>query len=290
MSNISSSHDLTRNSLIKVARQFRARKHMGQNFLVEPATLRNITECLKISPDESVLEVGAGLGFLTAFLVSTGAKVTTIELDDGFIEHLGNQNFSNLTIVHGDFLKVDIGSHASPRLKIAGNVPYQITSRIIAHVFGEIDKPSPWLSLIDSVVLTIQYEVAQRIVAEPGSKDYSQITLLTNYYSQPEIIEVVPGNHFFPQPRVDSAVVRFIPLQKPAVETLSPRLLRQIIRAGFSQRRKMLKNNLGFLGLSQGKLAQLFDELNFDPQVRAERMSLQQFAVFTDKVHQLQTH
>jgi len=260
---------------------------MGQNFLVEPATLKNIAESLHIKPDDSVLEIGAGLGFLTTFLVSTGATVTTVELDDSCIEHLGNQNFSNLSIVHGDFLKIDIGSHANPRLKIAGNVPYQITSRIIAHIFGEIDKPSTWLSLIDSVILTIQHEVAQRIVAEPGGKDYSQITLLTNYFSHPEIIEVVPASHFFPKPKVNSAVVKFTPLKSPAVKTVSPRLMRQIIKAAFAQRRKMLRNNLNFLGLSQDQLAQLFDEVNLDPQIRAERMSLQQFAMFTDKVHQL---
>jgi 16S rRNA (adenine1518-N6/adenine1519-N6)-dimethyltransferase len=130
--------------------------------------------------------------------------------------------------------------------------------------------------------MTVQLEVAERLVAQAGDKQYSQVTLLTNYYCRSRILEAVPADCFFPEPKVTSAVVELIPLSGPVVEVKNPRLLRQIIQAGFAQRRKMLKNNLGFLRLPEGELQAVFSRLKLDPQVRAERLSLGQFAMLAD--------
>ncbi|GEM_PF-329434 len=279
----------TRQELLAQARRFHAKKHLGQHFLVEPETLARIAGALLAVPGDRVLEIGPGLGFLTGYLAATGARVTAVELDSACVERLRKMALDNLAVVQADFLQYDVRQLLDPSqpgagLKVAGNVPYQITSRIVARLFGEIGAPSPWLAALDRVVLTVQLEVARRFVATPGSRDYSQITLLTNYYSRPSLLEVVPAESFFPVPQVDSAVVAFVPHEAPPVTCGNPRLLRQIIQAGFNQRRKMLRNNLSFLALGHDELLAVFKGLNFDPQVRAERLSLAQFAMLTDAV------
>ncbi|HEY9871749.1 MAG TPA: 16S rRNA (adenine(1518)-N(6)/adenine(1519)-N(6))-dimethyltransferase RsmA [Candidatus Obscuribacterales bacterium] len=273
---------MERRELVAIARRFQARRQLGQNFLTDPHVLERIAGTLDLSPSDSVLEIGPGLGFLTRFLTGSGAAVTAVELDASCVEHLRRLNLPGLRIVHADILQFDLGLIGARRLKVVGNIPYQITAPIIAHLFGEIDKPAAWLPLIDKVVMTVQLEVAERLVARAGEKQYSQVTLLTNYYCRACILEVVPAECFFPEPKVTSAVVELIPLAAPAVEAKNPRLLRQIIQAGFAQRRKMLKNNLGFLHLPEGQLLAVFSSLKLDPQIRAEKLSLGQFAMLAD--------
>lgn len=191
----------------------------------------------------------------------------------------------NVSITHGDFLRFDLTPLG--RLKVAGNVPYQITTPILCYLFGEIGEPKPWSPNIDTVVLTVQYEVAQRFVATPGVKEYSKITLLTNYFAQAEILKVLPSECFYPKPKVTSAVVRFTPLPAPAVTCINAKLLRQLITAGFSQRRKMLRNNLSFLKLGEKTLDKISSDLHLDPQSRAERLTLGQFARLADAVQSI---
>ena len=182
----------------------------------------------------------------------------------------------------GRFLQFDPGTLGAERFKVVGNVPYQITAPIIARLFGEIGAPSTWLPAIDRLVMTVQKEVAERLVASPGGKDYSQITLLATYFATARILEIVPPDNFYPEPEVTSAVIELVPRREPAVGCANRRLLRQLIKAGFGQRRKMLKNNLGFLRVPQEELAAIFNRLSLDPQVRAENLSLQQFAMLAD--------
>jgi 16S rRNA (adenine1518-N6/adenine1519-N6)-dimethyltransferase len=278
---------LPRQLLIKQARSFHTKKRLGQHFLVEPEVLQKIASCLNIEPKEEVLEIGPGIGFLSKYLLEAGAQLTAVELDNDCVSYLRKMNLPNFQITHGDFLQFDLASLNVKHLKIVGNVPYQITTPILCHLFGEIGEPKPWSSLIKDVVLTVQYEVAERFVAEPGGKDYSQISLLTRYFTKPEIIEVVPPTNFFPPPAVTSAIVRLTPLEKPAVTCQNPQLLRQIIRTGFKQRRKMLKNNLHSILNSESALMRLFQSLKFDPQLRAERLSLEQFARLADALDSL---
>jgi 16S rRNA (adenine1518-N6/adenine1519-N6)-dimethyltransferase len=273
-----------RNELTRQARAFYAKKRLGQHFLIDPEALATVAGALEISPGDRVIEVGPGLGFLTQFLLDREASVVAVELDEQAVERLNNFRWGNLTIVHQDFLRFNLEDAVPPagRAKVAGNIPYQITSPILRMLFGEIDEPNPVLSKISSIVFTIQAEVADRFVAVPGTKQYSQITLLVNNFSKPEIIKRLPSESFVPPPEVQSAIVRLIPRESPAVSPRNPRLMRQIIQAGFRQRRKMLKNNLNFLSVDDTTLDAVFDKLNFDPQTRAERLSLQQFAMLAD--------
>ncbi len=273
---------MDRRDLIRIARKFHAKKHLGQNFLVDPPVLERISAALELTPADSVLEIGPGLGFLTSVLSRTGARVTGVELDIACVEHLRGLQLPGVSIVHADFLQFDPRTLAAERIKIVGNVPYQITAPIIARLFGEIGSPAPWFPLIETLVMTVQKEVAERLVASPGDKDYSQITLLATYFASTRILTIVPPDHFYPEPEVTSAVIELVPRPESAVSCMNVRLLRQVIRAGFGQRRKMLKNNLGFLRVSSDELMTIFNRLHFDPQVRAENLSLAQFAMLAD--------
>lgn len=275
-------NELNYNQLLKVAKSFYAKKHLGQNFLVDPKQLAFIADALKIVPGEQVLEIGPGLGFLTRYLSQSGAQVTAVELDNQCVDYLKSLKLKGVNLIHGDFLQFNLNQMGTANLKVIGNVPYQITAAILAHLLGEIGKPSPWLSRISLIVMTVQKEVAERFVAQPGGKDYSQISLLASYYTQPRILTFLPAEAFYPIPEVTSAVVEFEILKEPKVECDNHSLLRKLIRAGFSQRRKMLKNNLGFLRLSPASLEDIFERLHIDPQTRAERLSLSQFAILTN--------
>ncbi|HEY9776060.1 MAG TPA: 16S rRNA (adenine(1518)-N(6)/adenine(1519)-N(6))-dimethyltransferase RsmA [Planktothrix sp.] len=273
--------DVTRENLTKQARAFHTKKRLGQHFLVNPEALAEIVETLRIKPGDKVLEIGPGIGFLTRCLSETGADVTAIELDKEAVVNLARLTLPGVSIVQGDFLDLDI-STIGDTIKIVGNVPYQITTPIVARIFGELGQPKPWLHQVDRVVLTVQREVAERFVASPGSRDYSQITILVNYFAQSRIVKKVPRDDFFPSPRVDSAVVEFVPREKPLVELTDLKLFRQVIKAGFRARRKMLKNNLSFLHASLDDLNQAFIKAGIDGSARAEDLSLQQFASLSE--------
>ncbi|CAN5703119.1 16S rRNA (adenine(1518)-N(6)/adenine(1519)-N(6))-dimethyltransferaseRsmA [soil metagenome] len=266
---------------MRLASRFHTKKRLGQNFLIDPVALQNITDALDIESGDSVLEIGPGIGFLTRFLTAKGADLHVVELDWECCINLKDLALPNVTIHQQDFLQFDLATQPS-HLKIAGNVPYQITTPILCYIFGEIGAPSPWFQNVDKVVLTVQKEVAERFVAKPGTSDYSKITLLTNYFSEAEILHVLPPDNFYPAPKVTSAVVRFTPLKQPPIDCGNHKLLRQVIKAGFGQKRKMLRNNLSFLKLPLAALDKAFSEMNLDPQTRAERLSLQQFARLTD--------
>lgn len=292
ISNSSSGNVPSQLELQRHAKRFHTKKHLGQNFLVDPSQLERIADSLHLTAQDEVLEIGPGLGFLTSYLAASGAKITAVELDRSAVSELNDRKLENLTVVHDDFLRFDLTELTGKlapglKLKVAGNVPYQITSKIVARLFGELDCPSPWFASLDRIVMTVQLEVARRFVASPGSGDYSQISLLTQFYCTPELLEVVPSDSFYPVPQVESAVVLFTPRPNPPVDCRNLRLLRQVIQAGFRQRRKMLKNNLSFLSLSQEELNSIFKSLNFDPQIRAERLSLKQFALLADALDEL---
>ncbi|MBA3858271.1 MAG: ribosomal RNA small subunit methyltransferase A [Cyanobacteria bacterium PR.3.49] len=281
---ISATETPTKAQLSKLARVFHTKKRLGQNFLVDPEVLSRIAEALKPQAHDCVVEIGPGLGFLTRFLSQSGCRILAVDLDRECVEELNKMNIPGVEIHHQDFLQFDLMSIECQSLKVVGNVPYQITTPIVARLFGEIGAPSAWLSKIDSVVMTVQKEVAERFVANPNNKNYSQITLLIKYFAEAEMLEVIPAQSFIPEPNVNSAVIRMTPHKSPPVDCSDHKLLRQIIRAGFKQRRKMLKNNLSFLNLTEAELGALFASLKIDPMVRAERLSLDQFAKIANAV------
>ncbi len=167
----------TREMLFQRAISVRSKKKLGQNFLVEPATLDRIVESLDLGRGDTVLEIGPGLGFLTELLCETGARVLAVELDRELLEPLSKLDYPNLTVIHGDILEFDLTQIKAPKIKVVGNVPYQITTPIIGHVFGEIGEPAPWHSQVESLTMTVQIELARRICAPPGIKDYGMLTL-----------------------------------------------------------------------------------------------------------------
>jgi 16S rRNA (adenine1518-N6/adenine1519-N6)-dimethyltransferase len=240
-----------------------------------------MADSLDLHAGETLVEIGPGIGFLTKYLSDTGARIIAVELDSDAVCDLQEQLFPNLEVVHADFLRFDLET-IEGQFKVAGNVPYQITTPIVARLFGEIGAPKPWLHRIEKVVLTVQLEVANRFCATPDTRDYSQITLLTNFFAEAKILEELAPEEFFPSPNVRSAVVEFTPFKEPPIQCTNYKLLRQLIKSGFGQRRKMLRNNLGFLKLSDAELSKVFQELNLDPQVRAEKLSLQKYCQFAN--------
>ncbi len=272
------------NSLSQRAWGFPVRKQLGQNFLVNKDILLKIAEQLNLKPAEKVLEIGPGLGFLTELLVSQGAMVTAVELDPYCVEAVNKLSLPNLTVLEADFLNIDLNPILDPKSKVVGNIPYNITTPIISKLVGEIGQPSPWLNKIETIVLTVQRELANRLVARLGTKDYSQITLLMNYYGSTEMLFKIGPENFSPPPKVNSAVIKFTPFENIQVKCKNHILLRRVIQAGFAKRRKMLKNNLPSLKIDDSTLTKIFNELNFDPQVRAEALTLDQFAILTDSI------
>ncbi len=254
---------------------------------MEPSLLQLIADSLEVGRGDTILEIGPGIGFLTTYLSQTGARIVAVELDSDAVYELNERRLPNLEVIHKDFLAFDIET-VQTNFTVAGNVPYQITTPIVARLFGEIGEPKPWLSRIDKVVLTVQLEVANRFIATPDTRDYSQITLLTNYFAQARILQELSPDEFFPSPNVRSAIVEFIPHKAPPVDCSNYKLLRSLIKSGFGQRRKMLRNNLGFLKLDQHKLSKVFQDLNLDPQVRAERLTLEKYAQFANFIDAMQ--
>lgn len=270
--------------LFQRAISVRSKKKLGQNFLIEPPTLQKIVDSLDLNSSDTVLEIGPGLGFLTEELCETGARVYAVELDRELLEPLADLKYHNLTVIHGDILEFDLSEIKADCIKVVGNVPYQITTPIIAHVFGEIGQPAPWHRQVESLTMTVQVELARRICAPPGIKDYGQLTLLAQYYALSKILFKVGNEEFIPKPDVQSAVIQMTSLAKPPVAVEDPAFLRRMIVAGFKERRKMLKNNLSFTRLSEVELIAIFAELGISPAARAENLSLAQFAKITAKI------
>jgi 16S rRNA (adenine1518-N6/adenine1519-N6)-dimethyltransferase len=286
------SAEISTASLIKEAKAFHLKKRLGQHFLVDTDALGTIVDALNAHDGDTVIEVGAGIGFLTRLLARTGANIIAVDLDRESIERLQAANYKNVEIKHGDFLRFDLNAEApaAGKLRVVGNVPYQITGLIIGHLLGELDKPSPWLQRIENIVLTIQYEVARRIIAPPGDSEYSRVSILVQQYCEVELVQRLPPSSFFPPPEVNSAVIRLVRRAQPAVACRNLQLMRQLVAAGFRQRRKMFRNALGFLRLPQSQVDAVFARLGLDPQVRAERLSLKQFAMLADAFDEMSSN
>ncbi|MFA5317486.1 MAG: 16S rRNA (adenine(1518)-N(6)/adenine(1519)-N(6))-dimethyltransferase RsmA, partial [Dehalococcoidales bacterium] len=230
----------------------RARKRLGQRFLVDEEVLHMIVAAAEIMPDVVVLEVGPGLGILTKELARRAGLVVAVELDDRLaallVETLGS--FSNVRIVNRDILKVDPGalmqeavspaSGGSPRYRVVANLPYYITSKALRHFLEAESKP-------ESMVIMVQKEVAQAIIAEPG--DLSLLALSVQFYAEPKLVSYVPASSFYPVPEVDSALLRLDIRSRPKVAVGDPDRFFGLLRAGFSSPRKQLVNSLsGSLG------------------------------------------
>ena len=255
------------------AHGLRPKKSLGQNFLLDANILRQIVRAADVTPDDLVIEVGPGAGTLTEQLTLTARHVIAVELDQNLVAIL-RQTFvdrPNVTIVHADVLQLDIDTllAAQPSLayEVVANLPYYITSAAIRKFLDHRHKPS-------LMVLMVQQEVAQRILAKPG--ELSLLAVSVQYYAAPTLVMRLPAGAFYPAPTVDSALVRLDVHAQP--RTVSPQRFFQVVSAGFSQKRKQLRNSLaGGLRISTGESEDLLRGAGIDPQRRAQTLTLEEW-------------
>ena len=257
------------------------RKSLGQNFLVEPAGLLKVIDAAELSGSEEVLEIGAGLGSLTYLLAQTCARVTAVEIDRHLLKPLAEalKPFTNVQIVHGDILELDPANLVSrENYVVVANIPYYITSAIIRHLLEASPKPS-------RVILTIQKEVAQRILARDGKM--SLLSLSVFVFGEPEIVGTIPAGSFFPAPDVDSAVLRIRLYPEPLISASQLDQFFKLAHAGFGQKRKTLRNSLSAgLSLPANKVEVRLLEAGIEPSRRAETLGIAEWAKLVDSFSQ----
>lgn len=262
---------------------FNFKKGLGQNFLTSKDVLEDI--CMAANPEDGVLEIGPGFGVLTQELSKHSKKVVSIEIDDSLIDVLDYtlSECDNVKIVHADVLKTDLKKLISDefgdtKISIAANLPYYITTPIITKVLEERLN-------INNMVVMVQKEVAQRLCAKPSTKDYGAITLLCQYFCEPEITTIVKAGLFVPPPKVDSAVLTLHMLDEPRVKPKDEKMFFKTIKAAFSQRRKTLANCLNAtFGISKDEIANILTSLDIDPKRRGETLSIEEFKCVADKL------
>ncbi len=250
----------------------RAHKGLGQNFLQDPLALETIVSAAQIQRTDTVLEIGPGLGSLTRYLAVSAKEVVAVELDEKLLPPLQAvlSPYQNIRLIHGDILKLspkDLSLESN--YVVVANIPYYITSAVIRHLLESESKPR-------RLVLTVQKEVAQRICAEPG--DMSLLALSVQVYGKPRIAASIPANAFFPAPKVDSAVLLIDIYDSPRIKGEYLNTFFKLIKAGFSQKRKTLRNSLSSgLHISPPEAADLLTRANLDPQRRAETLSIEEW-------------
>lgn len=255
-----------------------ANKSLGQNFLIDDNVIENIVESANITKDDLVIEIGPGLGTLTARLLEKAKKVIAIELDNRMI-HILNDRFSlyeNFELINEDVLKVDLQKlileNKAQKVKVVANLPYYITTPIIMKLLE--DKLE-----IESITVMVQKEVAKRLTAKPGDKLSGAITYSVNYYCEPEEVVVVPNSSFIPEPEVESEVIKLNLRKEPPVQIKNEEIFFKLIKASFMQRRKTLINGVTNSGLmSKEECKEILDKLGLDERVRGESLCLQDFA------------
>lgn len=262
-------------------------KKYGQNFLIDGNTVNNIVKSAGITKEDTVLEIGPGIGTMTQVLCEHAKNVIAVEIDKRLIDVLTFtlKDYDNVTVINSDILKCNIEelcekySHDG-KLKVVANLPYYITTPIIMELLEKNNN-----SVIESITVMIQKEVAERLGAEPGNKDYGAITLSINYYSDANIVMNVPSSCFMPKPNVDSAVIRMDIYDKPPVKTKDETKMFKIIKAAFSQRRKTLVNSVsGSTDIAKETILKSLNEMGLSESVRGEALSLEQFAKLSDKI------
>lgn len=267
--------------------KFVFQKKFGQNFLIDEHVLSKIIRSAEITEDDFVVEIGPGIGTLTQYLAASAREVAAIEIDDALIPILEDtlSAYDNVTVIHEDVLKVDLCKLAEEKnggkpIKVVANLPYYITTPIIMGLF-ENHVP------VESITIMVQKEVADRMKTGPGSKDYGALSLAVQYYAKPELVANVPPNCFMPRPRVGSAVIRLTRHTEVPVEAEDEKLMFQIIRASFNQRRKTLVNGLGNapeLHIPKEITTEVLEEMGLSASVRGEALTLAQFAELSNRI------
>ena len=262
--------------------KLRADKKLGQNFLIDENVVHQIVAAAELSEADTVLEVGPGIGTLTQGLVESKARVVAVELDTRLLPVLATtlNGYDNVRVVHGDILKVNIMEEVgAPSFKVCANLPYYITTPII---FALLEKRLP----MERLVAMVQKEVAERMAAQPGGKEYGALSVAIQYYTEPEIAFLVPPTSFIPAPAVESAVIVCKRRIKPPVEVCDEGLFFRVVKAAFSLRRKMLSNSLKNMGIKSEQVAKWLELAGVDGKRRAETLSLEDFAKLTNSFNE----
>lgn len=267
---------------------FNFQKKFGQNFLIDGRILDQIMDAAEITEDDCVLEIGPGIGTMTQLLCERARHVVAVEIDSNLIPILEDtlSSYSNVTVIHGDILKVDIQAlvdeyNEGKPIKVVANLPYYITTPIIMGLF-EIHVP------LKSITIMVQKEVADRMKVGPGTKDYGALSLAVQYYAEPKVMVHVPANCFMPRPNVDSTVIRLTRHDHQIVDVEDEKYLFAVIRASFNQRRKTLANgltNAGNLGVTREMVQETLEEMGQSATVRGEQLSLEQFADLSNRLY-----
>ena len=260
---------------------------LGQHFLTDPHTLQEIAWRADLTDADFVLEIGAGLGFLTSVLAATAKRVVAIEIDDFLYAELQLKFSKNphISLIQGDILKQNLlallNDFPPQNTKIVANLPYYITTPVLWELLKYRQK-------IGVCVLTMQTEVAERIISPPGNKRYGALSIGVSYYAETEIVHRIPPDQFYPSPQVDSSVLRLQIRDTPQVAVESEALFFRIIRAAFQSRRKMLRNALlkNGVSISADALNAICDQVGIDPQRRGETLDIAEFAALANGLHQ----
>ena len=268
------------------AKKFRAKKRLGQNFLIDESAVSTILDISDITKNDIVVEIGAGLGFVTEQLVKYAKKVYAIELDEDMVNELSKINADNLEIVHNDILKTDL-SQFGENLKIVANIPYYITSPILAHLLGEVDDlDNKNRNSIKQIVLMVQYEVAKRLVAneKSPSKEFGLLSILAQFWADIELITKVNARSFFPAPKVNSAIVKINVNKEPMLKLNNYGFFRKVVKGCFATRRKNIKNSLVNAGFSKSAVEKTLKELSISENARGETLSIEQMGNLSEKL------
>lgn len=267
--------------------RFNFQKKFGQNFLIDTRVLDKIISAADITKDDYVLEIGPGIGTMTQYLCEHARAVAAVEIDKNLIPILEDtlSSYDNVEIIHQDILKMDIErlvweqNQGNP-IKVVANLPYYITTPIIMGLFESHVS-------VHSITIMVQKEVAQRMQAKPGTKDYGALSLAVQYYARPEIVANVPPNCFMPRPNVGSAVIRLTRYQEQPVQVRDEKQLFAFIRASFNQRRKTLVNGLNNapgISYTRDDIVHALQEMGLPANIRGEALTLEQFAQLSNRL------
>jgi 16S rRNA (adenine1518-N6/adenine1519-N6)-dimethyltransferase len=252
------------------------RKKWGQNFLYDPNTLAKIADTAELTPEDIVLEIGPGTGTLTKVLAERARQVFSVEIDERFLPILEDElvDYDNVELILDDFLKVDVLDLVGDNdFVVVANVPYYITSAILRHL---LQSPRPPRRL----VMTVQYELAERMLEQPPRMNLLAVSV--QFFGKPEIITRLKPDVFWPRPAIDSAVIKIDTYDQPVIPLPSVKQFFRVVRAGFGQKRKQLKNSLGSgLGIKAKAAGELLEEAGIDPKRRAETVTLEEWATLT---------
>jgi len=253
-------------------------KRLGQNFLVDETVVAGIVDAAELSPQDTVLEIGPGIGTLTQGLAETGASVVAVELDRRLVTVMEKtlDGYENVRVIQGDIMKVDISREIIDKsYKVVANLPYYITTPIIMRL---LEQRLP----IQVLVTMVQLEVAARMVAAPGGKDYGSLSVAVQWYTEPEIMFNVSPTSFIPAPAVESAVIRCTVRREPPVKVLDEKCFFRVVRAAFAQRRKTLANGLKAAGIDAASVIDILAEASIDGKRRGETLSLAEFGAIAN--------